>query len=49
MLRDMSYMEAVATAFTRVSEEAAVSAMPVRPQMPMRPIFFRSTYGKSPR
>src|SRR5580765_7424468 len=35
MLRDMSYIEAVATALIRESPVAAVSAMPLRPQIAM--------------
>ena len=48
MLRDMSYMAEVATALMRESADAAVSAMPLRPQMPMAPMRVRSTPGSRP-
>ena len=48
MLRDMSYIDAVATALIRESPLAAVSAIPLRPQIPMAPMRSRSTFGSSP-
>ena len=49
MLRDMSYIDTVATARMRESLVAAVSAMPLNPQSPSAPIRFRSTEAWSPR
>ena len=48
MLRDMSYMEAVATALMRESLPAAVSAMPLKPQMAITPMRSRLTLGSRP-
>jgi hypothetical protein len=45
----MSYIAAVATALMRGSTDAALSAKPPLPQMPMAPMRSRSTYGRVPR
>ena len=49
MLRDMSYIDTVATARMRESLVAAVSAIPLKPQMPRTPMRLRSTDACSPR
>ena len=44
----ISYMLAVATAFTRLSTATAFKAMPPNPQIPMIPILFRSALSCNP-